>query len=141
MIWKFESIILIFFYFLPELSNKVLFAHCCCYCKELKYLNFNLMQNVTQIFQPFWNSIDSVQKALDLYIAAKNRRKMRIIDLNFQIKKLISLASRLFWNWPSKLTIHSLVFIVKCKCPNGYSVQSSALYSRFFWAAQNNYNA
>jgi hypothetical protein len=44
--------------------------------------------------QPFENSINSVQKAVDLTTSAKNRRKMRIINLNFQIKKLISLASR-----------------------------------------------
>ena len=37
-------------------------------------------------------SINSVQKALDLTTPAKNR--MRIIDLNFQIKKLIPLACR-----------------------------------------------
>jgi hypothetical protein len=36
-----------------------------------------------------------VQKAVDLTTPAKNRRKMRIIDLNFQIKKLITLTCRL----------------------------------------------
>ena len=56
-----------------------------------------------------WNSNNSVQKALNLTIPAKNRRKMRIIDLSFWIKKLLSLASRLVWNWPSKLTTHQCV--------------------------------
>ena len=81
---------------------------------------WNLTTHVTTILithliahctiQLFWNSIDSVQEALDLTVPAKNRRKMRIIDLNFQIKKLISLVSRLVWNWSSKFTTHSLVF-------------------------------
>ena len=65
---------------------------------------------MTRTLQSFWNTIDSVQKALDLKIPTTNRIKMSIMDLNFQIKKLISLASRLVWNWPSKLTTHSLVF-------------------------------
>jgi hypothetical protein len=56
------------------------------------------------------NSINSVQKALDLTTPAKNSRKLSIIDLNFQIKKLVSLASRLVYNWPYKLTTRSLVF-------------------------------
>ena len=66
---------------------------------------------MTQIFQPFWNSINSVQKALDLTIPAKNIRKMSIIDLNFQIKKLIGLASRLVWNWPYKFTTDTACFL------------------------------
>ena len=44
---------------------------------------------MTQIDQPFWNSSGSVQKAVDLTIPAKNRRNMAIIDLNFQIKKIM----------------------------------------------------
>ena len=32
------------FYFLQNLSNPLLFAHCCCYSKELTCLNCNLMQ-------------------------------------------------------------------------------------------------
>ena len=59
------------FYFLLNLSNPVFFAHCCCYYKELKYLNCNLMQ-------PFVNSINSLQKTLDLTTPAKNNKKMRI---------------------------------------------------------------
>jgi hypothetical protein len=34
-----------------------------------------------------WNSSNSVQKAVDLTTPAKNRRKMSVIDMNFQIKK------------------------------------------------------
>jgi hypothetical protein len=64
-----------------------------CFCVKLQLECFN-----------------SVQKALDLETPAKNRRKLSIIDLNFQIKKLVSLTSRLVWNWPSKLTTHSLFF-------------------------------
>ena len=64
-------------------------------------------KNMTQIDQPFWNSSDSVQKAVDLTIPAKNRRKMRIIYLNFEIKKFMDSACRLVWNWPSKSTTHA----------------------------------
>ena len=51
-------------------------------------------KNVTQMIRPFGNSINSVEKAVDLTTSAENKRKMRIIDLNFQIKNLIGLASR-----------------------------------------------
>ena len=44
---------------------------------------------------------------MDLTNSAKNRRKMSIIDLNFQTKTLISLACRLVWNLTSKSTTHS----------------------------------
>ena len=70
------------FYFLQELSNPVLFAHCWCY------------------------------------------EKMRIIDLNFQIKKMISLASRHVWNWSFKFTTHSLVF---CEIPMCERLQCAKL--------------
>ena len=33
-----------------------------------------------------------------------------LINLNFQIKKLIGLASIVVWNWPSKSTTQSLIF-------------------------------
>ena len=81
------------------------------FCKSCQIQCFLHTVAATQIFQPFWNSIDSVQKALDLTIPAKNRRKMSIIDLNFQIKKLIGLASRLVWNWPYKFTTHTACFL------------------------------
>ena len=55
-----------FFYFLQNLSNTLLFTHCCCYSKEL-----------------------------DLTNSAKNRRKMSSINLNFQVKELIVFACRL----------------------------------------------
>ena len=54
-------------------------------------------KGVIQMIHPFGNSISSVQKPLDLTTPAKYRRKMRIINLNFQIKKLISLACRVVW--------------------------------------------
>ena len=78
--------------------------------KKLKCLSHVFASNCNLSTSTLWNSSNSVQKALDLTTPAKNRRKMSIIDLNFQIKKLISLASRLVWNWPSKLTTHSLIF-------------------------------
>ena len=71
---------------------------------EILELQFDAM------IQPFGNSINSVQKALDLTTPAKNRRKMRIIELDFQINKLIGFACRVVRNWPSKSTTQSLIF-------------------------------
>ena len=50
--------------------------------------------NCNSNISTLWSSSDTVQKALDLTTPAKNRRKMSRKDLNFQIKKLIILASR-----------------------------------------------
>ena len=72
-----------------------------------KRLSHIFVSNCNLSTSTLWNSCNIVQKALDLTTTAKNRRNMSIIDLNFQIKKLISLASRLVWNWSSKF---SLVF-------------------------------
>ena len=47
------------------------------------------------MIQPFKNSINSLQKALDLTTPAKNRAKMSKMDLNFQIKKMIGLVRKL----------------------------------------------
>ena len=41
-------------YFLQELSNPVLFAHCWCYSQELKYLNCNLTQKCDSNDSTFW---------------------------------------------------------------------------------------
>ena len=72
------------------------------FSKRLKCLIHVFASNCNLNTSTLWNSSNSAQKALDLTIPAKNRRKMRIIDLNFQIKKLITLTCRLVWNWPSK---------------------------------------
>ena len=57
-----------------------------------------------------WNSSDSVEKTLNLTNPTKNRRKLSIIDLNFQTKKLRSLACGFIWNLPSKSTTQNLIF-------------------------------
>ena len=107
LVWKFRSIILNFLLFLQDFPNLVLFACCHCYSKELKYLNCDLKQ---------CDGSNNVQKALDLTISEKIWRKMSMIDLNFQTKKLRSLACRLVWNLPStcKSTIQNLIFRVLC---------------------------
>ena len=56
-----------------------------------------------------------------LLLQRVDMRKMNIIDLTFQPKKLMDLACRLNWNLPSK----SPWFFVKCKCPNSYIVVRS----------------
>ena len=79
--------------------------------KRLKGLSLFFASNCNLSTATLSNSSNSVHKALDLTTPAKNRRKMStIIDLNFQVKTLISLASRQVWNWSSKFTTHSLVF-------------------------------
>ena len=75
------------FYFLLELSKYSAF------CTLLKYLNCNLMQKCVS------NNSTLSKKHWIWQLLHENRRKMRLIDLNFQIKRLISLASRLVWNW------------------------------------------
>jgi hypothetical protein len=66
----------------------------------LKY--FNLFEISLTVSKDYW-IWQLLQKIEEKWV--------HIINLNFQIKKLISLASRLVWNWPSKLTTHSLVFL------------------------------
>ena len=58
--------------------------------KRLKRLRHVFASNCNLSTATLSNSSKSVQKATP----AKNRIKMSIIDLNFQVKKLISLASR-----------------------------------------------
>ena len=89
--------------------------------KRLKCLSYVFASNSNLSTSTLWNSSNSVQKALDLTILAKNRRKMRIINLNFHVKKLIPLACRVFEiRLPNHL--HKAWFFVKCKCSNSYSV-------------------
>ena len=66
----------------------------------LKYLNNVFVSNHNSNI----SSSDNVQKAVDLTIPAKNRRKMNIIGLNFQIKKFMVMTCRVVLNWPPKLT-------------------------------------
>ena len=75
-----------------------------------KRLSHIFVSNCNLSTSTLWNSSNSVQKALDLTTPAKNRRKMSIIDLNFQTKKLRSLACRLVCDLSSKSTTHSLIF-------------------------------
>ena len=63
--------------------------------QRLKYLSHVFASNCNLNTSTLYNSSNSVQKALDLTTPAKNRRKMSIIDLNFQTKKLRSFAYRL----------------------------------------------
>ena len=63
--------------------------------KRLIYLSHVFVSNHNSNISTPWNSSDSVQKAVDLTTPAKNRRKVSIKDLNFQIKKFMDLACRL----------------------------------------------
>ena len=82
------------FYFLQELSNPLFFVHCCYYSNDLTCLS---CKNVKQ-----FNLFEIAVTAVDLTTPAKNRRKMSVIHLNFQVKKFMILACTLVWNLPSK---------------------------------------
>ena len=59
--------------------------------KRLNHLSHIFASNYNLNMSSHWNSRNSVQKAVDLTTLAKNRRKMSMIDLNFQIKKFMIL--------------------------------------------------
>ena len=61
----------------------------------------------------YFNSLEQqwqCAKSSEFDNSCKKRRKMSIIDINFQINKLVILACRLVWNWPSKSPLQSLIF-------------------------------
>ena len=78
--------------------------------KRLKCLSHIFASNCNLNMSSHWNSNNSVQKAVNLTTPAKNRRKMSIIKLNFQIKMFIILACTLAWNLSSKSPLQSLIF-------------------------------
>ena len=49
LVWNSNLLYSIFFYFLQDLSNPLLFEHCYCYSKELKYFIVIWSKNVTHI--------------------------------------------------------------------------------------------
>ena len=69
------------FYFLHELSNPLLFALVAATPMSWHVWVAIWWKNVTQTYQPFWNSSNSVQKAVNLTTPAKNRRKMSLRNL------------------------------------------------------------
>ena len=91
LISKFKPIILIFLQFFAGIVTAI--------PKRLIYLSHVFVSNHNSNISNPWNS-----NGFD------NRRKMSIKYLNLQIKKFMDLASRLVWNWPSKLTTQCLDF-------------------------------
>ena len=63
-----------------------------CYFKKFYPFESFFVSNHNSNISTHLNSSDSVQKAVNLTIPGKNRRKMNIIDLNFQIKKSLIMA-------------------------------------------------
>ena len=80
----------------------------------------------------------SVQKALDLTTLAKSRRKMRIIDLNFLIKKGITLTCRLNWNAPSKSshTQPDFSWNVNVQIPTVWKWMIRSYYCMYWWGVK-----
>ena len=99
LISKFKSIIPIFLLFFAGIVKSTAFctlSHFTAIPKRLIYLSHVFVSNHNSNISTPWNSSDNVQKAVDLTTPAKNRRNMSIKDLNFQIKKFMDLACRLF---------------------------------------------
>ena len=97
--------------------------------KSFIYLSHFFVSNHYSNISTHLNSRDTVQKAVNLTIPGKNRRKMNIIDLNFQIKKSLIMPCRLVWNWP-QITFTQPDLFVKCKYPNSYSVSRSEKFMK-----------
>ena len=95
LISKFKSIRLIFLLFFAGIVKSTAFCTLWLLFQELKYLDYNLMQKSQFKHVNSLNSSNSLSKALDLTNSAKNRRKMSIIDLNFEIKRFMDSACRL----------------------------------------------
>ena len=74
-----------YFFFLQKLSNPLFFTVLLLFQKGWNTWVKSLHQITNR--STHWNSSNSVQKTVDLTNSAKNRRKMRIINVNFQIKK------------------------------------------------------
>ena len=103
MVWKFRSIVHIFFYFFCRSCQIQCFLHTVAAILRWSiHLSHIFASNHNKIFPLFGIAVcDSVQKALDLTNPARNRIKLSIIDLSFRQKAWL---------------------FVKCKCPNSYSV-------------------
>ena len=111
-IWKLISIKLIFLLFFAGVVKSTAF---CTLLLLFQWVDMFELQFDGKMWLKHINlfeicSSNSVQKAVDLTTPAKNRRKMGIINMNFQVKKIIILACRLVWNWPSKSPLQSLIF-------------------------------
>ena len=75
-----------FFYFLQNLSNPLLFTHCCCYSKELTYLNCDLMHNTVLASQSVkWFCLGRKSK---IPIFKSPYRCFTIIQTSVQIRDL-----------------------------------------------------
>ena len=128
LMWKFTSIILIFFLFFAGVVKSTAFWTL---LLLFQWLVIFKLQFDAKMWLKHFNLFEiavcnCVQKAVDLTTPAKNRRKMSIIYLNFQIKKfMIILACTMVQNH-----LHKAWFFVKCKCPNSYSVSCIGLITK-----------
>ena len=112
-IWKFISIIPIFLLFFAGVVKSTAFCTLLLLFQRGWYVWVTFFHQIaTQTCQLIGIAAiaATVQKAADLTTPAKNRRKMGITDVNFQIKIIIILVCRLVWNRPSKSPLQSLIF-------------------------------
>ena len=93
--------------------------------KRLNPLSHIFASNCNSSISTLWNSINGVQKALELTTLAKNRSTMSKYIWHFRSKNWYLWPTELFeiylQNHPCKVW-----YFVKCKCPNSYSVSLSS---------------
>ena len=87
---------------------------------------------MTQIDKTFWNSNDSVQKAVNLTIPWKIEGKW--LGLNLQIKNSPLLLPVGWFEIDLPNYLHTAWFLVKRACPNSYNVYYCSLLSSEYYS-------
>ena len=96
LVWKFRPIIFIFLLSMQNASNLLLFTHCCCYSKELTYLNCDLMHNPVLASQSVkWFCLGRKSK---IPIFKSPYRCFTIIQTSFQIRDAFTAYSFLVYH-------------------------------------------
>ena len=114
LIWKLCFFQLVFILFLAGVKKSSAFCTLWLLYPKVELWIIFFVSNRTLDISTFGYSSHSVQKALDFSTPAKNRIKMSWKKHNFQIKILISLASRVTWTLPSTSTTHRLPQCALC---------------------------
>ena len=103
------------FYFLQELSDSLIFEHCCWYSNDLMIVDEFKLQFDAKTWLKHFNLFEIAvtvckKQCSGFNNSFKKRRKMSMINQNFQFKKFMTLVCALVWNLPSKSPSQSLIF-------------------------------
>ena len=108
LIRKFRSVILIFLLFFAGVVKSSAFCTLLLLFQRVEVLKLQYDKKTwLKHFNLFGIALTVSKKYWIWQFLKKEERKISVIYLNFQIEKLITLACRLAWNWPSKLTTRS----------------------------------